>query len=153
MNTAVIRTLIFLIAAQALSNHAPAQQARTSNNSLQKFAGKWEGKCQDGRTFVVLALEMTNEQLGGTVSIGNMHGDEEGGCMFVSDPPVPEHAQKISAATANDNVLSFNGAKRPDGSAPRFQLNEIAPDKAELKLIDTPVEKHPWLLAKTQKAD
>ena len=150
MKTALTCLLILLLT-QVFIHSASAQQQ--SKNSLQKFAGDWEGKCQDGRTFVVLALQMTSDHLGGTLSIGNMHGNDEGGCMFVADPPVPEHAQKISAAVANGNVLSFDGARRPDGSVPRFELNETAPGKAELKLLDTPVEKHPWLLARTQKSE
>ena len=152
MMRAFTRTLIFLLAIQVLSYSASAQQAAASN-SLQKFAGTWAGKCQDGRTFVVLSLQNTGDQLGGTVSIGNMHGDDEGACVLVSAPPVPEHAQKISAAVANGNVLSFNGARRPDGSVPRFELNQTGSDKAELKLLGTPVESHPWVLMKTQKSE
>jgi hypothetical protein len=143
--------LIFLLGLTALYYSAAAQQPNQA--SLSQFAGTWQGQCQDGRTFVVLAVQLRGNQLDGTVSIGNMHGDDEGACMLVTALPTPEHAQKISNVAANGNVLSFNGSKRPDGTPTRFELTETAPDKAELKLLDTPVEKHPWLLVKSQKPE
>ena len=132
---------------------AAAQPPQSNRDSLVKFAGVWEGKCRDGRNFVVLTLQMTGNDLGGTVSIGNMQGDDEGACILVTAPPVPEHAQKISATVGNQNRLSFKGSKRPDGSFAQFELTETGPDKAELKLLDTPVEKHPWLLVKSEKTE
>ena len=120
------------------------------NDSLSKFAGTWKGTCQDGRTFVVLTLRLNQEQLDGTVSIGNMHGDDEGACMLVTAPPVPEHAQTISHPALANGVLSFNGSQRPDGSFTHFELKQTEDGKADLKLLNTPVEKHPWLLMKVQ---
>jgi hypothetical protein len=122
-------------------------------DSLARFAGTWEGTCQDGRTFVVLTLQVNQNQLDGTVSIANMHGDDQGACMLVSAPPVPEHAQKISHAAIANSVLSFNGLQRPDGTSTRFELKETERDRSELKLLDTPVEKHPWQLVKVQKRE
>lgn len=130
-----------------------AQQPKSDQDSLAKFAGTWEGKCQDGRTFVVLTLRVIEQQAGGTVSIGNMHGDDEGACMSVTAPPLPEHAQQISDAVAHQNTLSFNGSKRPDGSFARFELVKTGPGKAELKLLNTPVEKHPWPLVNSQNSE
>ncbi len=120
------------------------------DDSFAKFAGTWKGTCQDGRTFVVLTLQVNQNQLDGTVSIGNMHGDDEGACMLVTAPPVPEHAQKISHAAVANGVLSFNGSQRPDGSSTFFELKQTEEGKADLKLLNTPVEKHPWLLLKAQ---
>jgi hypothetical protein len=134
----------FLAAAQQPANTQPKQ------GSMAKFASTWKGTCQDGRTFVVLDLRLNDNQLGGSVSIGNMHGDDEGACMLVTALPVPEHAQKISDAHPDHDTVSFNGSKRPDGSFARFELKQTAADKAELKLLGTPVEQHPWLLAKVQ---
>jgi len=148
-----VRSFALFIGLPLLLSLAVAQQPESSSSSLAKFAGNWEGKCQNGKTFVVLALQLSGNQLNGTVSIANMHGDHEGGCMLVISPPAPEHAQKISDAVANESTLSFNGSKRPDGSSARFELSETGPDKAELKLLGTPVEKHPWLLVKSQKPE
>lgn len=117
-------------------------------DSLSKFAGTWKGICQDGRTFVVLTLKVNQDQLDGTVSIGNMHGDDEGACMLVTAPPVAEHAQKISHTAIADGTLSFNGSQRPDGTPTLFELKQTEEGKADLKLLNTPVEKHPWLLVK-----
>jgi len=120
------------------------------DNSLTKFAGTWKGTCQDGRTFVVLTLQLNHDQLDGTVSIGNMHGDDEGACMLVTAPPAPEHAQKVNHAAVANGVLSFNGSQRPDGSFTHFELKQTEEGKADLKLLNTPVEKHPWPLVKAQ---
>lgn len=60
------------------------------DDSLSKFVGTWKGTCQDGRMFIVLTLQLKQDQLDGTVSIGNMHGDDEGACMLVTAHPVPE---------------------------------------------------------------
>jgi hypothetical protein len=120
------------------------------DDSLSKFAGTWKGTCQDGRTFVVLTLQVNQDQLDGTVSIGNMHGDDEGACMQVSAPPVPEHAQKISHAGIANNVLSFTGSQRPDGSFTQFEFKQTEQERADLKLLNTPVEKHPWQLVKVR---
>jgi len=120
-------------------------------DSLGRFAGTWEGKCQDGATFVVIVLHVTGSQFEGTISIGNMGGDHKGACVSVSDPPVPEHAQKINEASAQQNTLSFKGGKRPDGTSSRFELTQTDSDKAELKLFDTPVADHPWQLVRVQK--
>ena len=120
-------------------------------DSLERFVGTWEGKCQDGATFVVIVLHLTGSQLEGTISIGNMGGDHKGACVSVSDPPVPEHAQKINEASAQQNTLSFKGAKRPDGTSSRFELTPTDSDKAELKLFDTPVADHPWQLVRVQR--
>jgi hypothetical protein len=100
-----------------------------------------------------VVLEVKGGQVGGTVSIGNMHGDDAGACMLVTAPPVPGHAQTIGEVAVEHNTVSFRGSQRPDGRFARFELRQIAPDKAELKLLDTPVEKHPWQLVKMQKPE
>ncbi|HXW13450.1 MAG TPA: hypothetical protein VEN79_02985 [Terriglobia bacterium] len=131
----------------------PTAEASKAKGSRAKLAGTWEGKCQDGRTFVVVVLEVNENKLGGTVSIGNMHGDDVGACMLVTAPPLPEHAQKIGDAVVEHNTVFFHGSQRPDGRFARFELKEMAPDKAELKLLGTPVEEHPWQLVKVQKTE
>ena len=127
---------------------------KNATASLHRFVGVWEGKCQDGATFVVVDLQQQGgAQLAGTVSIGNMQGDNTGACLMVLAPPVTEHSQKISDATAVQNVLSFKGAKRPDGTFARFELSETGEGKGQLKLLDTPVADHPWQLVKVQKPE
>jgi hypothetical protein len=141
---------IALLAPLFLLQIVVASAFANPNDSLSKFAGSWKGTCQDGRTFVVLTLQLNQDQLNGTVSIGNMHGDDEGGCMLVTAPPAPDHAQTISHAAVANGVLSFNGSQRPDGSFTHFELKQTDQSKADLKLLNTPVEKHPWLLVKAQ---
>ena len=117
--------------------------------SLARFAGTWRGECEDGRTFVVVALKQDGPQMGGAVSMGNMHGDDEGACMLVLAPPVPEHARNVSDPTVKQNTLSFNGSKRP-GTPTRFELTLLGNSEAQLKLLGSPVENHPWQLSKAQ---
>ena len=115
-----------------------------------KLAGTWKGECQDGRTFVIVVLNASGNDITGSVSIGEMHGDDEGACMLVKAPPVPVHAQTISQASADQSVLSFRGSARPDGSYTKFEFRQTEQNKAELKLLGTPVEKHPWHLARVE---
>lgn len=143
------RALSCLLCAPLLA----AAQQPSKTDSLARFAGTWEGKCQDGRTFVVLTLQPVGDQMAGAVSIANMHGDDEGACMLVKDPPTPEHAQKITHACVEDAVLSFQGALQPNGKSPRFELKETGRGQGELKLLDTPVEQHPWILVKKEKPE
>lgn len=124
--------------------------AKEQGDSPEKFVGAWEGKCQDGETFVVVALRFSEAQLEGTVSIGNMQGDNTGACLMVLAPPVPEHAQKISKPVVKQNVLSFEGSEHPDGTFARFELKQTGINKAELRLLGTPVADHPWQLVKVQ---
>ena len=157
MSKALTHQITFLMAvALVFLQPAVAQERSTLDtkkgaNSLERFTGTWEGKCQDGATFVVIILHLNGTQLEGTISIGNMGGDRKGACVSVSDPPVPEHAQKINEASAQQNILSFKGSKRPDGTSSRFELSQTDSDKAELKLLDTPVADHPWQLVGVQK--
>jgi hypothetical protein len=56
-------------AAQANSDRNPSTlEAKSGADSLDRFAGTWEGKCQDGVTFVVMALHLNGTQLEGTIS-------------------------------------------------------------------------------------
>jgi len=162
MTMALTHQIIFLFALaftflQPAAAQATADRDRstldTKNgaDSLDRFAGTWEGKCQDGATFVVMALHLNGTQLEGTISIGNMNGNHKGACVSVLEPPVPEHAQKIADASAVQNVLAFKGSRRPDGSFSRFELTQTESDKAELKLLDTPVADHPWQLVKVHE--
>jgi hypothetical protein len=142
----------FLTAAVAPNSAFGNITTGNEETPVSRFSGTWQGKCQDGRTFVIVDLRQRGAQLGGTVSIGNMHGDDQGACMMVLAPPVPEHAQTISNAAVKQNTLSFDGAKRPDGSATRFELTLTQIGAAELKLLGSPVENHPWQLAKASTA-
>jgi len=147
----LLLALAFLFLQPAAAQERSTLDTKKGADSLERFAGTWEGKCQDGATFVVIVLQVNGTQIEGTVSIGNMHGDHKGACVSVSDPPVPEHAQKISDASPQQNTLSFKGARRPDGTFSRFELTQTDSDKAQLKLFDTPVADNPWRLVRVQK--
>ena len=154
MTLPLSRSALCILALALFSNlpllHLSAQSAKTKD-SILKYAGTWEGKCQDGRTFVVLALYPEGDRLAGTVSIGNMHGDDEGACMLVTAPPAPEHALKVGEAVAHNDFLSFAGSQSSDSKPVRFEFKEIDQNKADLKLLNTPVEQHPWTLERVQR--
>jgi hypothetical protein len=95
MTRTLIRSMIFPIALtlfpMASLYASPSQEPSTAEenkakDSLAKLAGTWEGKCQDGGIFVVVVLEVKENKVGGTVSIGKMHGDDAGACMLVTAP-------------------------------------------------------------------
>lgn len=128
-------------------------QSIASKDTIQKYAGRWESKCQDGRAFVVVDLRADGSRVNGTVSIGNMHGDDEGACMLVTAPPTPEHALKISQSVVHSDILSFAAAQSSDGKLLHFEFKETGQNKADLKLLGTPVEQHPWPLERLQRPD
>ena len=148
---ALLLALAFVFLQPGAAQERSTLDTKKDADSLDRFAGTWEGKCKDGATFVVIVLHLNGTQLEGTISIGNMNGDHNGACISVSDPPVPEHAQKINEASAQQNILSFKGSTRPDGTFSRFELTQTESDKAELKLLDTPVAEHPWHLVRVHR--
>lgn len=128
-------------------------QNDASKDTIQKYTGRWESKCQDGRTFVVVDLRAEGSQVNGTVSIGNMHGDNEGGCMLVTAPPTPEHALKISEAAMHNGTLDFSASQSTATKSIHFEFKQTAQDKANLKLLGTPVEQHPWPMEKVRQTE
>ena len=150
--------LVLVFLQPAAAHDTPSQEGSTLDtkkaaDSLERFVGTWEGRCQDGRTFVVVTLHRNGDQLGGTVSIANMHGDDAGACMLVLAPPIPKYAQEIGEAVAKQNTLSFKGSKRPDGTFARFELKQTDSSQAQLRFLNTPVADHPWQLVKIQKPE
>lgn len=143
--------LVCVLFGFGLSVFAQAGKEEGASDGVAGLIGKWEGKCQDGRAFVELTLQREGNQFIGTASIANMHGDDEGACMLVTAPPTADHALKISNAIAKHETLSFRGTQPSNASSAQFELKQIATDKAELKLLHTPVEKHPWLLVRVQQ--
>ena len=54
-----------------------AQERGRDGTSLRSFIGTWKGVCADGQDFVVLALHQDGADIGGTVSLANMQGEED----------------------------------------------------------------------------
>src|SRR5260370_3522016 len=74
-----------------------AQERGRDGASLRSFVGTWKGVCADGKEFVVLTLSQSGTDIGGTIRLANMHG-EDGQCATVVNPPSEEHAMRISDA-------------------------------------------------------
>jgi hypothetical protein len=122
---------------------ASPQEAEPNKHS--KFVGTWKGICEDKKPFVVVILHEEKGIIVGTVSIANMHGNVDGGCEEVVDPPTPEHAQEIHDAKVDGLTLSFGWGKKVGH---QFQMSLVGDREAELKFFGTPVENNPWKLVK-----
>jgi hypothetical protein len=112
------------------------------------FVGTWKGICEDKRPFVVVILHEEKGKLAGTLSIANMHGNVDGGCEEVVDPPTPEHAQEIHDVKVEGLILSFSWGKKVGYQVARFQMSLVGKREAELKFFGTPSENNPWKLVK-----
>ena len=85
----------FVLAGLLFQPQAQMAQDRSQQEALQPFAGTWKGICADGKPFVLLALRVTGSDVTGTISIGNIKGDE-GQCATLVDPPSPDQAMKVT---------------------------------------------------------
>jgi hypothetical protein len=112
------------------------------------FVGTWKGTCQDKKPFVIVILREEREQIVGTVSIGNMRGNLDGGCEEVVDDPTPEHAQPIHDAKIEGSTLSFTWGANAGDQAKKFQMKVVGSRQAELRFFGTPVEDNPWKLVR-----
>ena len=111
---------------------------------MSSFIGTWKGVCADGKEFVILTLNQNGADIGGTISLANMTG-EDGQCAMVVNPPSPEHAMRISDARLEGTVLAFKGSPRAE-----FEMTVSGPEGARLKFLGTPVEDKPWDLKKAK---
>lgn len=124
-------------------------KAADDNRSLKPFVGVWQAECNDKKIFLVLTLRNESSGLGGTISVGNMRGNVDGGCEELVDPPAPEHAQQISdAKLQSDGTLSFKGAKNSNGKYNQFEMKLVGGNRAKLKFFGTPVERNPSEIVK-----
>ncbi len=121
-----------------------AQESARDGTSLRSFVGTWRGVCADGKEFVVLTLNQDGADIGGTVSLANMKG-EDGQCATVVNPPSEEHAMKISDAQLRGTVLAFKGSQRAV-----FEMTIAGTEGARLKFLRTPVEDKPWELKRVK---
>lgn len=121
-----------------------AQERGPDRVTVSSFVGTWKGICADGKEFVILTLSQNGADIGGTVSLANMQGDE-GQCATVVDPPSPEHAMKIRDAQLRGTVLAFKGSQHAE-----FEMTIAGTESARLKFLRTPVEDQPWELKKTR---
>lgn len=151
--TVRLLALAFLQVAAAPTWAAPELSTAESIDSPERFAGTWEGGCQDGATSIVIVLRAAGSQLKGRVSIGNMQGDHNGAWVSVLAPPAPEHAHKITEAIVKQNIRSSNGSQRPNGTFAQFELSQTESNKAQHQLLDTPVEGHSRQLVRVQESE
>jgi hypothetical protein len=79
-------TLAFVGARAAIGAPEGAERNKEST-----FVGTWKGICEDKKPFVIVVLHEEKGQIGGTVSIGNMHGNVDG-CAQTFDSSHQFHA-------------------------------------------------------------
>lgn len=123
-----------------------SQGAERDNRAA--FVGTWKGICEDKKPFVILILREEKGQIVGTLSIGNMHGNVDGGCEEVVDEPTPEHAQQIHDVKVGGSTLSFSWGTKVGYQVAKFQMNLVGIREAELKFLGTPAENNPWKVLK-----
>jgi hypothetical protein len=129
----------------ALCSEPQYGQEKAKNAAgLKPFAGTWKGICADGKEFVVLSLRVDDGgMLAGEISLANFTG-EEGQCGKVVNPPSPQYAKKIAAASIENKVVSFRTA-----SSMEFEMALEDAQAAKVRFLGTPVEDRPWRLARS----
>jgi len=60
---------------------------------------------------------------------------------------------KIGEAVAHNGILSFAGLPSTANKPLRFEFTQIDQNNADLKLLNTPVEQHPWTLERVRRPD
>jgi hypothetical protein len=135
---------VFLTVFFVLPTRQIAQERGRDGTSLTSFLGTWKGVCADGKEFVVLTLNQSGTDIGGTVSLANMQG-EDGQCATVVDPPSGEHAMKVRDAQLRGTVLAFKGSQHAG-----FEMSLAGTEGVRLKFLGTPVEDKPWELKRAK---
>jgi hypothetical protein len=139
----VALTLLYCSLAFVGACVASADSKEAESNNQAEFVGTWKGICGDQKPFVIVTLREEKGQIVGTVSIGNMHGNVDGGCEEVVDDPTPEHAQQIHDAKVEGSTLSFGWGTKVGR---QFEMKLVGSKEADLKFFGTPAENNPWKL-------
>ena len=96
------------------------------------YVGPWTADLK-GTTFIRLELTPTGDTLGGRISLGNIHLDQQG--RVDRAEAAPASASPIGDVVASRTQLSFS---RKDGDdTDRFELHLLDRDSAELRFILT----------------
>jgi hypothetical protein len=92
----------------------------------------------NGKTYILLTLEVAGSSMRGSVSVGAFSIDETGQVQRVKEEADPRNAVPISGGKLDGGLLSFSG-KTPDGGADvLFQMKLVGGNAAELKCILVP---------------
>jgi hypothetical protein len=98
----------------------------------QAHAGTWIAEIA-GTTYARLELNVTNSTLGGRISLGDMHVDDQG--EVDSAEAAPLEATAIFSVRLRDSTLSFS---RTDGDdTEQFEMRLISDQAAELAFLLT----------------
>ncbi len=101
------------------------------------FLGAWRSQF-NGKTYLLLSLNETDDTLAGTVSVGGFGINDSGQVWRVQEEADPRDAVPISNAKLEGALLSFTG-KTPDrGSDVLFQMKLTGGNAAELKCVLVP---------------
>ena len=122
---------------------APLLQAQSdasgTSGARAAFSGMWKGVCQDGKTFILLTLRSTSNEIDGTVSLGNVAlGDSagsKGGTCTSTDPASRDHSMSIKDAVVHGQKLTFECSR-----GPQVEMILTSRDTAMLRFPGTPME-------------
>lgn len=117
-----IASLLILVAAVAVTLSADA-------DALKQFIGTWEGKHR-GKTYAILKLKNA-EKLSGTISLGNIHTDEDGNITDVTEAADDE--SPILDPQFDGKKLTFGWKDGDDVTRIEMTLKENG--EAELKFL------------------
>jgi len=117
-----IASLLILVAAVAVTLSAAA-------DALKPFIGTWEGK-HEGKTYAILKLKDV-EHLSGTISLGNIHTDEDGNITDVTEAADDE--SPILDPKLDGKKLMFGWKDGDDVT--RIEMTLTGAGEAELRFL------------------
>jgi hypothetical protein len=128
---------LFLIAMLPLLNSLPV--AAQDAEAQKKFAGTWEAKWKD-KVICTIRLK-AGERISGETEACSIQVDSHGD---LQEPESTEHADKPSPilnAKLQGDTLAFE--EQDDGDVVKFEMKLIGDGRAELRILDAPVQIKP----------
>jgi hypothetical protein len=104
--------------------------------SRQAYAGTWIAELE-GTTYARLELAVTGTELGGRISLGDIHVDRDG--EVDSAKAIPQKFTPLVAVDLRDSGLAFS--RRDDDDVDRFEMHLIGDGVAELVFQPTAADR------------
>ena len=112
-------------------------------SDVQSFAGTWKGQF-NGQTFVVLKLQVIDDKIDGTASVGTIDVGPDGEVNEVTSEA--EEEKKIIDPQMREDTLSFKVKDGDETNTLDFKL--LGGGKAQLKMVGGPPNIKPFKLVK-----
>jgi hypothetical protein len=102
----------------------------------QAYTGTWIAEL-DGTTYARLELALTGSEVGGRISLGDIHVDRDG--EVDSAKAIPQKFTPLFAIDLRDSGLAFS--RRNDDDVDHFEMHLIGDGVAELVFRPTPADR------------